>query len=339
MDRSLVSLGDTAPRALDLARLRSDLSALWREEGRGVSRACHATLVVVVTPGEDPEPLLDDLVLTHPSRVLRIEHDPKLPRGEVVAWASGSCMKRPSGTLVCSETIHFMLGVNAENRLPSVIRSLAIGGVPLVVISRVISPLGLSWVVELENDVDSVVGRSIALAFREGLDLWEAWMHGERRPRVQDLTWDEIDPWRRVMQSRFDRRAEVSRLASLTEVRLEGGPLPGHWLEMALLAGWLGSRLGWTEPRKVEGGRWSVQRDGGETAILFERQREARGLQQVTFVFDDGNEPMRWGREALPVESPSAPLSRGLHRHGPDPVALESCRFALDLAAAEGVAK
>ncbi|HET9233692.1 MAG TPA: glucose-6-phosphate dehydrogenase assembly protein OpcA [Candidatus Eisenbacteria bacterium] len=339
MDHALVPLGNTVPHALDLAKLRSDLSTLWREEGRGVSRACHATLVVVVSPGEDPQSLLDDLVLTHPSRVLRIEHDPKLPQTEVVAWASGCCMKRPSGTLVCSETIHFMVGEDAGRRLPSVIRSLTVGGVPLVVISREISPLGLSWVAELEGDVDSVVGRSAALTFREGLELWEAWTHEGRRPPVQDLTWDELDPWRGIIQSRFDRAREVSRLASLSEVRLESGPGPGHWLEMALLAGWLGSRLRWTEPRKIEGGRWSVRRAGGETAIVFERHPEAAGLQQVTFAFDDRSEPIRWGKDALPVETPSAPLSRGLHRHDPDPVAWGACRFALELAEAEGIAR
>src|SRR5262245_38650797 len=114
MDRTLVPLGHTDPHPLDLQQLRADLRTLWREEGKGVSRACHATLVVIVSPGEDPDPLIEDLVLTHPSRVFCIEHDPKLSADAVVAWASGCCMKRSSGLLVCCERLHIRIGAEAE---------------------------------------------------------------------------------------------------------------------------------------------------------------------------------------------------------------------------------
>ena len=184
MDHALVPLGHTPPRALDLQQLRAELSSLWREEGKGVSRACHATLVVVVAPGEEPDVLLEDLVLTHPSRVLRIQRDPKVPSQDVVAWATGCCMKRSGGKLVCSETLHFMTGDGADARLPSIVRSLAVGGVPLVVICQETSPLRLGWVQELGDDVDVIVGRSGGLDLAEAQELWHQSVEHERSPRV-----------------------------------------------------------------------------------------------------------------------------------------------------------
>jgi hypothetical protein len=331
MDRALVPLGNTPPRPLDLERLRSDLSTLWREEGKGVSRACHDTLVVVVSPGEDPDPLLEDLVLTHPSRVLRVERDPKLPPTDVVAWASGCCMKRSSGMLVCSEIVHFQVGEAAGERLPSVIRSLAVGGVPLVVICRQASPLGLDWIDAVAGDLDLIVGRSSALGIVKGLELARESIDADRRPRVEDLTWDEIEPWRAVIQSSFDHARAVSRLDALSELKLELGKQPGLSTPGLYLAGWLGSRLRWNRPASLGADRVRVDRSGGHTVVVFQ---PGLVIDAVTFAFDDGGEPMRWTAKDLRAESSSAPLSRALHRHAFDPVAVAARKMALKLAEA-----
>ena len=329
MDRTLVPLGHTEPHLLDLQQLRTDLSALWREEGKGASRACHATLVVVVATGEDPVGLIEDLVLTHPSRVLCIEREPKLPPQDVVAWASGCCMKRPSGMLVCSETIHFQTGEAAEERLPSIVRSLAVGGVPLAVICRETSPLRLLWVNELGDDVDMIVGRSSAMEARDAVELWRESVERTERPRVEDLTWDELWPWRVAMESRFDRAREVTRLSALSNVTVEMGrgpqPSPKGWL----LAGWLGSRLGWRRPQLLGSNRIQVERSGGHTLIECHPALETEA---VTFVFEDGSEPMSWTSKELRTESPSAPLSRALHRHELNAVAVAGRTLALELA-------
>jgi glucose-6-phosphate dehydrogenase assembly protein OpcA len=329
MDRTVVELGHTEPHPLDLQQLRTDLSALWREEGKGVSRACHATLVVIVSPGEDPDALIEDLVLTHPSRVLRIEREPKLAPQDVVAWASGCCMKRSSGMLVCSETLHFRTGEAAQERLPSIVRSLAVGGVPLVIICREMSPLRLLWVDALGDDVDMIVGRSGALELEEARELWRESVERARRPRVEDLSWDELRPWRAALQSRFDQARELTRLTLLSNVKLEMGSRadssPAAWL----LAGWLGSRLGWRRPEGAGPNRIRVERTGGFTLIEC---GPALVTDTVTLTFEDGSEPMRWALKELPTESPSAPLSRTLHRHAMSAVAVAARKMALALA-------
>jgi len=329
MDRSLVPLGHTPPHALDLQQLRMELSALWREEGRGVLRACHATLVVIVSPGEDLDDLLDDLVLTHPSRVLRIERDPKLGSREVVAWGSGCCMKPSSGMLVCSETLHFRMGQDADDRLPSIVRSLAVGGVPLAVISRSASPLHLHWVNELGEDVNMVVGRSSALDIAEALELWTESGKRSRPPRVEDMTWDEIRPWRTAIQSCFDRPRELERLAALSQVTLEIGPRLEQSAPAWLLAGWLGSRLGWHRPVRKAKGSVEVERKSGCTLIEV---RPALAADTVTFAFEDGGESIRFTSKDLHTESPSAPLSRTLHRHAFNAVAVSARNMARKLA-------
>jgi len=329
MDRTLVPLGHTPPRPLDLQQLRSELTALWRDEGKGVSRACHATLVLMVSPGEDPDPLLDDLVLTHPSRVLRVEHDAKLPPRDVVAWASGCCMKRSSGMLVCSETLHFLTGEEAEDRLPSIVRSLAVSGVPLAVISRGPSPLHLSWVDELGDDVDVIVGRSGGLDLIEAQELWRESVKRTGLPRVEDVTWDELRPWRTAIQSTFDRADNVARLQALSQVKIEIGqrpePSPAGWL----LAGWLGSRLGWKRTRKLGANRIQVERPGGLTILELQ---SAPASDTVTLRFEDESEPLTWVSKELRTETPSAPLSRTLHRHDFSPVAVAARNMALELA-------
>ena len=329
MARALVPLGHTEPHPLDLQQLRADLTTLWREEGKGVSRACHATLVVIVSPGEDPDALIEDLVLTHPSRVLRVQRDAKLPPNDVVAWASACCMKRSSGMLVCSETLHFLTGEAAEERLPSIVRSLAVGGVPLAIICRETSPLRLLWVNELGDDVDMIIGRSSALELRDAVELWRESAKRAERPRVEDLTWDELRPWRVAMESRFDRAREVTRLAALSNVRVEMGRQPESSPAAWLLAGWLGSRLGWRRPETLGSSRVQVERSGGRTLIECQ---PALAMDSVTLGFEDGSEPITWTLMELRTESPSAPLSRALHRHGFHPVAESARRFALELA-------
>ena len=328
MDRALVSLGQTKPHPLDLQQLRSDLSALWREEGKGVLRACHATLVLVVSPGEDPDPLIEDLVLTHPSRVLCIQPDPKLPPRDIVSWASCCCMKRSSGMLVCSETLRFVTGEGADERLPSIVRSLAVGGLPLVVICRETSPLHLSWIDAIREEADMIVGRSGGLELGEALELWRESTKA-RGTRVEDLTWDELRPWRSVIQSRFDRARDVSRLSALSEVTLEMGQRSSIAPAALLLAGWLGSRLQWTRPERLAPNRVRVKRSGGEILIEFQPGLVA---DTVRFGFEDGGEPMRWTSKELRTESPSGPLSRTLHRHAFNPVAVGAQKMAIELA-------
>jgi glucose-6-phosphate dehydrogenase assembly protein OpcA len=103
---------------------------------------------------------------------------------------------------------------------------------------------------------------------------------------VVDLAWLRTTPWRERLAASFDlasRRTSLKELDSL-EIRHRDGSTASAML----LAGWLGSRLGWSErPLTARSGgadhEGAAQRPGGEVAIaLRQANQEAPGLNGVT---------------------------------------------------------
>jgi glucose-6-phosphate dehydrogenase assembly protein OpcA len=322
--RDLIPLGTTARRGLDLAALRGDLAALWRQEGHGIARACHATLVVSVSLAETYEALLDDLVRARPSRVILLEPGPSLAAEEIQAWASGSCFRRPGGdALICSETIHLTVGVGAEMRIASAVRSLTVGGLPLEVLVLDGSPLALVWLERLGEEVDRVLFQSAGLEAGECLALWERCRRHSERPRFQDLTWAKLEGWRWAVASRFEGE-QAARLRSLRRVTLSLEGAAHGSAEALLFAGWLGSRLGWTKVRRGSGSAsgsalvsgstsgsgsssasglasasaWTVSGpDGSEISLCVSPGGDSAGspgLREVEFGFEGAYPDRRW---------------------------------------------
>ncbi len=188
----IVPLGQKELRGLDVDVLKSDLAALWREAGSGseksaVSRACHATLVIPARLEESVDDRVLEIIQVHPSRVIVVRDDPSRDPGDVEAWVSASCTRRPgSGSLVCSESVHIVAGPDTGRQVASAIRSLAIGGLPVIILSESLSPLEVPWVSRLTGVSDLVIGDS------ERMSVAGGWSSGEESLRTGEPRTIEI---------------------------------------------------------------------------------------------------------------------------------------------------
>jgi glucose-6-phosphate dehydrogenase assembly protein OpcA len=351
----LVSLGRTSPAPLDLPALRRDLAALWREEGKagaGVTRACQATLAVPAGPEDDLEPFLEEVVRVHPSRAILVREDPSRGAGEVAAWVSAWCRRRPDGkAMVCSEVLHVDAGPSSESRVASAVRSLAVGGLPLVVLGEVRSPLEVPWIVTLGSSADAVIGNSNRLSVPEGIALWRRSLDADTRPPTTDAAWIGLVDWRCALALHADPPRVRDRLAALDRVTIAVAPRSGGTLKAWLLTGWLASRLGWTyaESLPAGGSRWT--RPGGAVDVVLREESENTDgalLMGVTLE-GGGGSPLVWRRRpherAIVIEEggehgarhwlseaktrPADVVDERLRRRSPDPVEREALAAAV----------
>jgi len=311
-----------------------------------VTRAAQATLVVVEGTGEGTE-LLDELLARYPARGILLSIPADRPRGDVEAWVSATCRRDPAGGgLLCSEVIHIEAGPGSDERLASGIRALAVGSLPVVVLAPTVDPLQLEWLALLAGEVEVVAVASGRRGWPGARPLWEH-IASESSPRYADLLWVRLEDWRGALARWFDRPGEASRLGKLTGVRFvaDGGDRDPAAL---LLAGWLGSRLGWSagradadSPRVAFAGATEQQGTPGtirEVGLEFEgkAEEELRFLRReddpaILVVNGSGTEVARYRAGGIrPVDWAEA----ALHDHGLDEVGRDAYRFALTLAEA-----
>ncbi len=354
----VVHLGERAPRGLEVEGLKHDLAALWKEEGAAragegaVTRVCHSTLVVPLGNGDEEHDLIDDIIRLFPSRIIAVHADAGRPRGDAEAWVSASCSRgSDGGSLVCCETIHVAAGPGTGRLVVSAIRSLSVGGVPVVVLSEPVSPLEVDWIEALDGHLDLVLGDGVYLEPDAGVGLWRRCLEdGGAPPDYRDLLWTRLADWRRALALPFDPPGEAAALASVTAVEMEVARGPGWLLKGWLLAGWLASRLDW----KWFGGEDAPDRlrfRGPAGPVEFRTVARNAGddpaaALSVTMEFA-GRPAIRWRRlaeeRAIVVESGGERLSRlnqskmsrasavvrEIHRHAPDPVAAEAMASAV----------
>jgi glucose-6-phosphate dehydrogenase assembly protein OpcA len=359
----LVPLEEREHGDLDVSRLRSDMIALWREEGaastggKAVTRACLSTLVVPDGSGEDEDGdgLLSDLLSLRPSRAILIHSDPGRPPGSVDAWVGGACFRRADGgSLVCSEVVHMTAGPDTGARLASAVRSLRVGGVPLFVVAPWTSPTAIDWLGRLDAVVDAVLGDSGPLPAAEARALWRRCADGGE-PRWGDFLWEDLEDWRRAVASWFDRPGQGPKLAALNAVTIETAEGREGLHKGLLLAGWFASRLGWTanateDPRAM---RFTAASRPVSVAIRSGNgEEDGSRIRSVSLGLRDG-ETFRWrrpsGETCLVVETggrvrlrlnrtkrpPAVVMLDFLRRPGPDPVAVDAMRTAIGLGETE----
>jgi hypothetical protein len=352
----IVPLEEKEHRDLDVSRLRDDMLALWREEGaaastRGpVTRACLSTLVVPAVSAEDGDTFLTDLLPLLPSRAILVRSEPERPSGSVESWVGGSCFRRADGgSLVCSEVVHMTAGPDSEHRVASALRSLRVGGVPMFLVSPWTSPLVIPWRDRVTDVVDAVLGDTAALSEHDARALWRRCVDC-KDVRWGDVQWECLEDWRRAVASWFDRPQEKPLLDSITEVVIEAADTAGGEHKALLLAGWLGSRLGWRAAAGGGRGRLRFIMQSGTSAVpveirLVDAGKDPSLVRSVTLSFSGGREPVRWHRVpdgALVVDAGGRRrfrLNRAkttyavavlafLRRHEVDPVATGAMRLA-----------
>jgi glucose-6-phosphate dehydrogenase assembly protein OpcA len=122
------------------------------------------------------------------------------------------------------------------------------------------------------------------------LDLLKLLIDQSSRIAVRDLNWARITPWRDLIAQFFDSPATRGLLHDISDVEItrhlsSPGSIPSRTL---LLAGWLGSRLGWRRISAERSGdqwfsRWASE--GGEVRVNFtgtvSRPEEQPGIGSV----------------------------------------------------------
>ncbi len=359
----VIRLGEGERRGLDVAAVKRDLAALWKEEGeaRGgestVLRVCHSTLIMPLAPGEEEHGLLDDVVRLHPSRVIVVHAEPGLGTGGAEAWVSAACSRGPGGrSLVCCETVHLACGPGADRNVASAVRSLSVGGVPAVVVAEAVSPLEIPWVQALEEHLDLVIGNGGCLGVEQGLALWRRCRdRAGAVPGYRDALWSGLVDWRRALALPFDRRGAAAELSGIRRLSVEASEGPGALLEAWLLIGWLAGRLGW-RLREASAPDRALVFAGPEAPVEVALARAGKGGDSapvcgVEMEFAAGRPSLRWRRlspeRAILVERNGERLARlnqaktgrasavvdEIHRPEADPMAMEAMEAALEFAA------
>jgi glucose-6-phosphate dehydrogenase assembly protein OpcA len=215
----------------------------------------------------------------HASRTVLCAVEPG--RSELDAVATISYDEPRKGMSVMRETVEIDLGPEHLLALRTIVDPVLVSELPTVCWS----PHGHDEVVRALLPLIDV----ILLDSDDLPDPREAFERAEmvrRSAYVVDLAWLRTTPWRERLAASFDLAA---RRASLRELRtVEIRHRDTSTASALLLAGWLGSRLGWSEsPLSVGSGgadhEGTVRREGGEVAIrLLQANQEAPGLNGVT---------------------------------------------------------
>ena len=238
-----ITLEGSSGGPLDVERIERELAAMWksassRAGGAATYRACASTCVAVF-PGPEARDLEDwvlEIARRHPCRLIRVEPlDSKEPT--LTASSRALCHLRSGGEgLICVEEIRLRCADSAVNRLPSAVRSLAIGGLPLVLFAPIPATRRHPAFHVASRDADVVIVDSRAL---DDLTL-------EESGTARDLAWSRGAPLREAAAWAADV-PEIRELAGRGARILYGGD--GVPAGAALLGGWLASRLG-LEPER-----------------------------------------------------------------------------------------
>jgi glucose-6-phosphate dehydrogenase assembly protein OpcA len=247
----------------DAAAIGAALVRVWREAARpqsrgdgdraapaGLLRTRVANLLVYAASAEEAEraeTVLAEVIRRHPIRSLLCVVLPE-SKGSRLSASLRICCEPLAGRKVCFEQIRVTAEGSEVGQLSSVATQLLVHDLPTLLWCigqpRLESPelAGLSELSDVlvidSAEFDGQAGGLASLA-----RVVEGW-HG--RKALADLNWDRLSNWRDVIAQFFDSRSSRPLLDQIRRIEMQiatpGGPDSAQAL---LLAGWLGSRLGW----------------------------------------------------------------------------------------------
>jgi glucose-6-phosphate dehydrogenase assembly protein OpcA len=351
-------------RVPDVAHVEAELSELWRDvssESDPVTRACTLNLVVVCDDGTDDLKSATSLVAriaeTEPGRAIVVA----FPEGRasddgLELYVSAHCHRGAGGAQICSEQVT-MEARGAGRELVSVtVLQLLVGDLPVYTLWRRKQLSDDPLLLELLEFSDRFIVNSAAdddpSRALEALERISTGSAG--RGRAADITWDRLDPWREAVAMMFDAprlRPGLDRIRALSVAAggptVEGRPTAAG----ACLAGWLGSRLGWTvdetaqlrrgdgerielsftrEPSlpagEIASVRIETELDGSPAAFVVRRTDTPSDMVALSVEPERATHPP-W-RIKLPARDEAALLCGMLQRRHEDPVFECAVRFA-----------
>lgn len=283
---AITALHGSEDDLLDLAAIEREVAAMWRSAttehpGVAVTRACRTNLVVLAD-GEAPE-WIGEVTVRHPARLIvvaRARSTNGATPSPICARVSALCHMRPGEGhgLVCSERIALSVREGEEARVPSVVRGLAVGELPVVVFGEAgaLERYAASGLFEVADrvlvdstgaepslwmrltDAPDSPGRAFAQASVLGAPGRRG---GMPPPRLFDLAWLRLAEYCRVIAASIERSPMGKAVHRLESVDIAHARRPTSAL---LLAGWLSYRLHWGWPRRLE--PRGTERDAGTVA-------------------------------------------------------------------------
>ncbi len=277
-----------------VGRIEAELAALWRRAAESrpgqvpnaITRACLWNLVVRVhgeAEFQHAKRVIDDLAQRIPARTIVMRIEPDQPDG-LRAWVEANWRRREGGGPASgSDEVTLLAAGKAADRVPSLIRSLLYSDAPTAMFYGSTLPPPGPVVAELLHQSDRLVVDTRKLADERGLA--ELCAIGAREPQLQlaDLSWIGISPLRGMCAALFDPPRDASVLFRMDRVRVVSN-IQGTQARGLLALGWLVSRLGWSEPRRIADDkstrRWQARRKDGQ-AVLLELATEPGGTHGV----------------------------------------------------------
>jgi glucose-6-phosphate dehydrogenase assembly protein OpcA len=266
-----------------VGRIEAELATLWRNAAnvggkpRAVTRACLWNLVIRVP---DPEHFaaikrtVDELSQRLPARTIVTRPEPHSPEG-LRAWVEAN-WRRPegAGTASGSDEVTLWAGGPAIERLSSLVRSLLYPDAPTAMFWPGGFPEKLTpHVRELIHEADRLIVDTRKLTDENGLSKLCQIAAADPDLELADLSWLGISPLRGILASLFDPPRDAGRLETITRARVTSN-IQGTQARGLLALGWLVSRLGWKNPRRLSDGggkalrSWQLQRPDGQSVRL-----------------------------------------------------------------------
>jgi len=270
-----LTLAGSSGGPLDVERLERDLASMWksasdRAAGTAVSRACSSTLVALFPPAAPPgeEELVAALSRRHPCRVLRVERS-EAANPPLGASAGAVCHLRADGQgLICTEEIRIAVSPGAEDRIPSAVRSLSLGGLPVVLLA-----LDSAVLASPEFEATAADAHCIIVESADAADL------ARRRPvGSRDLAWSRGAALRRAVAAAADDRAAAQVMQGCERLEIRYGGDSAVPAAALLLAGWIAAA----------GGRTEIGRDAAGSGSLTLRRAASTQTTRCEFRPDRG---------------------------------------------------
>jgi len=275
------------------------MGAMWKSPtgANAFYRAALANLVVPLDSirSEQLTVVLGDLARRHPARVFRIQRAPSGPgagagAARLTARATALCHIREGRPgFVCSEQIVLEWTDASASLVPSAVRSLLIGDLPVILLSLAPAP-DPSWLATLATKVDLVIADSCVEEEPAALiEIWER--TGRSGAPMRDLAWARLEPWRALLAELFDAPDAARALGSLRDLTIaHGGAAPPS--TVWLLAGWLASRLSWRLEGR-DGARWRFRSGHGPVDVVIQRNEgESASILQWAHLRAGGAHPL-----------------------------------------------
>jgi glucose-6-phosphate dehydrogenase assembly protein OpcA len=272
-----------------VAKIETELAALWRQavqkSGRKnpVTRACLWNLILRV----DSEPrfveakkLVDDISAQVPARVIVLHVEDQAPEAPVRAWVEANWRHSGHGDSGSDEVTLWAAGKSVA-RLPSLVRALRVTDLPTAMLWWGPPPGGHAPARDMLDEIDRLIVDTRKLPSEQGMSQFLEIADARPDLDLVDCAWLGVRPLRGLLAGMFDPPHDPRKLAVLDRVRVISG-VTGCQSRALLALGWLASRLGWKDYRKLPDApglrRWKAIRPGpGAGEITLELETRTGG--------------------------------------------------------------